>query len=166
MTPPEIRAARKSLALTQGQLAAVMRLRAATVSDWERGIYKPDSGNELLLRAYLDGYRPADWAGQTDGGMKMTPQQRKLARHALGLPNLHKQSYRNRFFASYAPGGDYDQWAKMEDAGLAERAAVSGDGKRYSFWLTEKGARLALDVGERLCPEDFPPAPTTGDTPE
>lgn len=61
MTPAEIRAARKSLALTQGQLATVMRLRAATVSDWERGIYPPDSSNELLLRAYLDGYRPADW---------------------------------------------------------------------------------------------------------
>ena len=61
MTPAEIRAARKSLALTQGQLAAVMGLRQATISDWERGIYPQDGSNERLLRAYLDGYRPADW---------------------------------------------------------------------------------------------------------
>ena len=61
VTPSEIRDARKSLALTQGQLAAVMGLRPATISDWERGVYIQDSSNERLLRAYLDGYRPADW---------------------------------------------------------------------------------------------------------
>ena len=73
-----------------------------------------------------------------------------------------RQSYRNRFIASYQPGGDYDQWSAMADAGLAERARVmTGPDERQTarFWLTEAGARTALDPGETLCPEDFPPLP-------
>lgn len=88
----------------------------------------------------------------------MTPKQRDLARHALGLPNRNRRSYRNRFFASYTPGGDYEQWEEMREAGYAERARVSPDGRRYGFWLTESGALAALNKGESLCPEDFPPA--------
>lgn len=64
MTPDEIRAARKSLALTQGQLASVLHLGKrgqSTVSEWERGVKSPSPHMALLLRAYLDGYRPADW---------------------------------------------------------------------------------------------------------
>jgi len=62
MTPAEIRAARKVLALTQGQLAAVMGLRGpAAVSEWERGVYSPDGRSVRLLIAYLEGYRPTDW---------------------------------------------------------------------------------------------------------
>ena len=64
MTPAEIRAARKTLALTQGQLAAVLHLGKrgqSTVSEWERGVKSPSAQTVLLLRAYLDGYRPADW---------------------------------------------------------------------------------------------------------
>lgn len=62
MTSAEIRTARETLALTQGQLAAVMGLRGpATISEWERGIKNPDGRSVRLLRAYLDGYRPADW---------------------------------------------------------------------------------------------------------
>lgn len=64
MPPAEIRAARKSLALTQGQLAAVMGLRGqGSISEWERGVKSPDGRSVRLLRAYLDGYRPADWPG-------------------------------------------------------------------------------------------------------
>ena len=62
MTPAEIRNAREALALTQGQLAAVMGLRGqSAVSEWERGLKNPDGRSVRLLRAYLDGYRPADW---------------------------------------------------------------------------------------------------------
>ena len=89
----------------------------------------------------------------------MTSKQRRLARHALGLPNARGQSYRNHFAATYRPGGDYDHWAEMEAAGHAERARVltgKGDRKMARFWLTEAGARAALDPGETLCPEDFP----------
>lgn len=89
----------------------------------------------------------------------MTPNQRTLARHALGLPNRQRRSYRNQFVASYAPYPDFNEWRKMENAGYAQRAKTmtgTGDSKRVRFWLTEKGARAALDKGETLCPEDFP----------
>lgn len=94
----------------------------------------------------------------------MTPRQRTLARHALGLPNARMRSYRNRFVASYATGGDYDQWRRMVDRGLAERSDTpmqSGASNRgiasisYLFWLTQKGALAALVAGETLDPEDF-----------
>ena len=62
MTPAEIRTARETLGLTQGQLAAVMGVRGpAAISEWERGVKSPDGRSVRLLRAYLDGYRPADW---------------------------------------------------------------------------------------------------------
>ena len=87
----------------------------------------------------------------------MTPKQRKLARHALGLPNRDNRSYRNRFVAAYVPG-DYDEWAKMADAGLAKAGTTrrTGTGSTVSFWLTKAGARAALKPGESLDPEDFP----------
>jgi DNA-binding transcriptional regulator YiaG len=57
-----IREARRQLGLTQFQLAAVMGLRGPqTVSEWERGARTPSETAVRLLRAYLDGYRPADW---------------------------------------------------------------------------------------------------------
>ena len=62
MTPAEIRATREAVGLTQAQLAAVMGLRGhAAVSEWERGTKNPDGRSVRLLRAYLCGYRPADW---------------------------------------------------------------------------------------------------------
>lgn len=61
MTPAELRAARKALGLTQGQLAVVLGVRQATVSDWERGVYSADGPAARLLVAYLRGYRPEDW---------------------------------------------------------------------------------------------------------
>lgn len=88
----------------------------------------------------------------------MTPKQRKLARHALGLPNRDRRSYRNRFVAAYAPG-DYDEWAKMVDAGLAECHGTyqrTAGANAVAFWLTHAGARAALEPGESLDPEDFP----------
>jgi hypothetical protein len=84
----------------------------------------------------------------------MTPRQRKLARHALGLPNAARRSYRNHYVAAYA-AGPYDDWAAMVDAGEAGAAPAIRNG-RQRFWLTEKGARAALDPGETLCHEDFP----------
>lgn len=80
----------------------------------------------------------------------MTPEQRALARHALGLPNAAQRSYRNRYFT-----GPIDQhWDAMVDAGEAMVEPRSG-GQRM-FWLTRNGAMAALDAGESLCPEDFP----------
>lgn len=80
----------------------------------------------------------------------MTPEQKTLARHALGLPNKDKRSYRNRYYT-----GPADQcWDAMfaaDEAGME----ILGSGRRW-FWLTHKGARAALEPGESLCPEDFP----------
>jgi hypothetical protein len=45
----------------------------------------------------------------------------------------------------------------MVDAGLAKmRPGVEWMGGMDAFWLTTKGAEMALDQAERLSPEDFP----------
>jgi hypothetical protein len=84
----------------------------------------------------------------------MNYRQRKLARHALGLPNQNRRSYRNRFTASYSPG-DYDHWIDMLESGLADAMPMRSGDKNRQFWLTRKGAEAALEPGETLCPEDF-----------
>jgi hypothetical protein len=87
----------------------------------------------------------------------MTEQQKELARHALGLPNKRRQSYRNRFVAGVGHE-DHTTWLEMENAGCADHR----DGRTLPFggddmfWLTLDGARLALGKRETLCPEDFP----------
>jgi hypothetical protein len=86
----------------------------------------------------------------------MTPEQKKLARHALGLGGRQKRSYRNRFVTG-AGSSDYPAWVQMEANGLAWRRAGSQlTGGDDLFGLTVTGARAALNPGERLCAEDFP----------
>lgn len=86
----------------------------------------------------------------------MTPQQKELARHALGL-SVNSKSYRNRFVAGEGHP-DYPDWLAMVAAGEARRR----DGRKLPFggddlfWLTPAGAALALSPGETLDPEDFP----------
>lgn len=91
----------------------------------------------------------------------MTPEQISLARHALGLPNKRRRSYRNFFMAG--PGHrDYEQWMAMVAAGHARRVAKPrGYRADDCFWLTPEGAATALNVGETLDSEDFPT--TSGD---
>jgi hypothetical protein len=85
----------------------------------------------------------------------MTPTQRELARHALGLPNKMRMSYRNRFVAGH-DHEDYHDWCEMCAAGWAERRGpINSYGGDDLFWLTESGARLALNKGEKLDAEDF-----------
>ena len=85
--------------------------------------------------------------------MMMTPTQRDEARHALGLPNKNKQSYRNRFCTSK----DNAVWSPLVVAGLATfREFSTLPVGEAMFYLTEAGAKMALDEGEKLCPEDFP----------
>ncbi|PZU83962.1 MAG: hypothetical protein DI527_23435 [Chelatococcus sp.] len=85
----------------------------------------------------------------------MTPAQRELARHALGLPNGARRSYRNRYFA-VAGGEAARQWEAMVEAGEAEGGEPCHKPSSRFFCLTRKGADLALDPRETLCPEDFP----------
>jgi transcriptional regulator with XRE-family HTH domain len=67
MSPGKIRAARRSLGLTQAQLAAMLGYaRSDRVSEIERGIEQPSAAVRRLLQAYLDGYRPVDWPQRHD----------------------------------------------------------------------------------------------------
>lgn len=88
----------------------------------------------------------------------MTPEQNRLARHALGLPNDRRRSYRNRFHASAAHTA-YQDWCEMVEKGWADFERDDPDkSDRMVFWLRPEGARLALQDGETLDPEDFPPS--------
>lgn len=84
----------------------------------------------------------------------MTPDQRKLARHALGLPNGSRQTYRNRFFAGpKSDVGNHREWKEMVRRGWAIHEPPS------LFRLTRAGALMALEPDESLDPEDFPKPP-------
>lgn len=95
----------------------------------------------------------------------MTPQQIELARHALGLGNGRKVSYRNHFVTG--PGHqDYIDWQDMVASGMAtHRKGGALTGGDDIFYLTNKGATAALKRGERLCAEDFPPDRLTAGKP-
>lgn len=86
----------------------------------------------------------------------MTPAQRELARHALGLPNDRRRSYRNRYVAEDG-GRAWKEWQELVGRGYAEARPLSAHSAgRTLFNLTEAGARSALDARETLCREDFP----------
>lgn len=83
----------------------------------------------------------------------MTPEQRKMARHALGLKDGRTVSYRNRYAAALGTTIELE-WDEMVQRGWAERGA---DGTTIvRFCLTEAGAQAVLEPGERLDREDFP----------
>ena len=87
----------------------------------------------------------------------MTPSQRSLARHALGLPTDRMRSYRNRYIAGNEHPA-YPDWVKMVQAKYAgmQNARDYPLGRNRLFYLTHAGALLALDPGELLDREDFP----------
>lgn len=81
---------------------------------------------------------------------------RELARHALGLPNRRRKSYRNHFVAGDGHS-DWVRWNEMVASGFAiRRKGGPLTGGDDLFRLTKVGALAALDKGESLCPEDFP----------
>lgn len=84
----------------------------------------------------------------------MTPEQKQKARHALGLPNDRRRSYRNRFFVSVGSPDDA-LWKALSDADDADYVTVNR-GKDRQYWLTRQGALKALEPGETLDAEDFP----------
>lgn len=89
----------------------------------------------------------------------MTPIQRDLGRHALGLDGRHNQSWRNHFITGEG-STDYPHWVAMVEAGWATRqkGSVLTGGDDF-FRLTRAGAELALNRGESLNPDAFPPVP-------
>lgn len=84
----------------------------------------------------------------------MNPEQKTLARHALGLPNNKRTSYRNRYVC---PETD-PHWSNMVENGLAtvRKGETLPFGGSASFYLTRKGAEAALEPREKLSPDDFP----------
>jgi hypothetical protein len=85
----------------------------------------------------------------------MTPEQRELARHALGFPNKKNESYRNHF-CSGRDCDHYAEWVAMVEQGYAiELPTPKWSNPNDAFFsLTLKGALLARDAKEHLSPED------------
>jgi hypothetical protein len=88
------------------------------------------------------------------GVIAMTPRQRELARHALGLPNDRDRSYRNRYTAGKGHS-EYANWLAMVAGGAAVRTTSQSYGGADLFELTLEGAEAVLQDGETLDPEDF-----------
>lgn len=66
MTREEFRQARKSLGLTQAQIAPLLGYgHKERVSEIERGVSSPGDAVLLLMEAYLSGYRPKNWPEKT-----------------------------------------------------------------------------------------------------
>jgi transcriptional regulator with XRE-family HTH domain len=70
MTPANLKAARHTLGLSLNEMA---RLLGYTGTHGAQQVRKMESGNRaireaqaLLVQAYLDGYRPADWPVKED----------------------------------------------------------------------------------------------------
>jgi hypothetical protein len=81
----------------------------------------------------------------------MNEKQKGLARHALGLPNDSKRSYRNRYVISR----DNPDWKALVASGHAAIITTGYVAPTALFYLTKKGAEAALETGESLDPEDF-----------
>lgn len=87
----------------------------------------------------------------------MTPSQIELGRHALGLPNKRRTSYRNHFVAG-ADHPDHENWVEMVMNGCAERRVGSVlSGGDDVFVLTRSGASRCLKAKEKLSADDFEP---------
>lgn len=89
----------------------------------------------------------------------MTPKQKDLARHALGLDQPGKtRSYRNRYLCSTGTA-THSEWMAMVEAGDAVIVQDWTGSRSALFALTPAGAQSALGGGESLDAEDFPPSP-------
>lgn len=83
----------------------------------------------------------------------MTPEQREMARHALGLPNKKNMTYRNHY--CIGKGGDgYEDWLELTSNGLAVRRTGPHWGGDDMFFLTLEGARMVLTPKEHVRRED------------
>lgn len=92
----------------------------------------------------------------------MTPKQREMARHALGLTDGRMVSYRNRYTAALNSFSEME-WDDMVRHGWAVRGRDGASS--VGFCLTDTGARLVLNASESLDSEDFPDnSPTSPET--
>jgi hypothetical protein len=102
-------------------------------------------------RAPLPQLQPVDVL--TMAAPPMSQEQRRLARHALGLDNSKRRSYRNRYLATNGSKTNWE-WEQMVSAGWARIGLRQRVTTLYE--LTTPGALAAIDPGEHLDPEDFP----------
>ncbi len=85
----------------------------------------------------------------------MSNEQRRLARHALGLDHGSglKRTYRNRYIVTNGSKAALE-WEQMVAAGWARIGLRQQVTTLYE--LTAAGALAAIESGEHLDPEDFP----------
>lgn len=85
--------------------------------------------------------------------MTMSPEQIKLARHALGFPNKKNESYRNHFCTG--PGSvDFEHWEDLVSKGLAVKRTDGPWGGDHMFYLTLEAALMVRGPKEHLSRED------------
>lgn len=85
----------------------------------------------------------------------MTPLQKKLARHALGLPNDDRRSYRNRYIIGNGGRGFSALMRMVRDGNATRERFGAHTHNRYCFHLTLTEAAAVLEDGESLDREDF-----------
>lgn len=79
-------------------------------------------------------------------GASVTDVQKQLARHALGLPNTSRTSYR-RYFISPVGTDSHTEWTLMV---LAGDATKPNSPRSDLFLVTRQGAEAVLLPGEQL----------------
>lgn len=82
----------------------------------------------------------------------MTLDERRLVRHALGLPNARNHSFRN-WYGARGGSPEAEAWAAMAAKGWANDCGIAGG--LHAFRATRVGAFLALGRGEQLDPHEF-----------
>lgn len=83
----------------------------------------------------------------------LSPEERVRARHALGLGGRWRVSRRNHVVCL-----EHDDWERLVRDGLATVRRSTEPGGLATYRLTRAGAEAALDQGESLDPQAFPPA--------
>lgn len=84
----------------------------------------------------------------------LTPNQLELMRHALGLPNKKRTSYRTYYVVGY--GVDHTAWTELVALGFAKMHKSDAFRGDDVFIVTRAGAEAALLPDEKLSKEDFP----------
>lgn len=85
----------------------------------------------------------------------MNERQKELARHALGLPNKQKMTYRNHFVAG-SGHPDFHDWLEMTSRGeAAMRTGRAMSGGDPIFYVTPLGLTLAVDLREKVGREEL-----------
>jgi DNA-binding transcriptional regulator YiaG len=89
--PEEMKALRKSLALTQAQMGALFQVGGKSWTRWESGKYRPNRVISLLIRAVADGHLSADYLRGKPVGAKAHMPVTKSTRAWARTDDLHAE---------------------------------------------------------------------------